>query len=205
MEQKKKTWLVVAIVLVILILVFVFSEKGEKPTEEEQLSGEYEQDLKDMESAPEVKEGSEPVEVAPEASKVDQGIVVDDEGEPVKTDDVGPGSEGSPKQSKILEEEEKEQVSENAINLEVSRENGFTPSSFKVKPGQAVTILLTATDNQKHILRFKDSSLRSVAITVKDGQSKATTFNAPTRQGVYEFICSDPGHDGTGQMFVTND
>jgi uncharacterized cupredoxin-like copper-binding protein len=68
-----------------------------------------------------------------------------------------------------------------------------------------VTILLTVTDSQKHIFRFKDSSLRAVAVTVKQGESRAITFNAPSQTGVYEFICSDPGHDGKGQMIVTNE
>jgi len=210
MEQKQKKWLIIAIIIVILLLIIILGSKKEPAMfEEDYLPEDFDREsLEDMEAAPELKVEKivEPEAVAPEASPVtEEGIVITEEGTPVVTEDVGPGSEGAPKQSKILEEEEKEQVLENAISLEVSRETGFVPSSFKVKPGQVVTILLTVTDTQKHILRFKDKSLRAVAITVKDGQSRATTFNAPTQMGVYEFICSDPGHSATGQMIVTEE
>jgi plastocyanin len=205
MEKKQKKWLIISLVIVLVLLIVVLAKKPETFVEEEWIEGFTEQDLKDLDAAPEVKT-KEPTEVAPEASKVnEEGVVITDDGQKAITEDVGVGSKDAPKQSKILEEEEKEEVAENAFSMAISRETGFVPNLFKVKPGQAVTLVLTVTDQQKHTLRFKDSSLKAVAITVKDGQSRAITFNAPTRTGVYDFICGDPGHNATGQMIVTNE
>ena len=207
MEKKQKTWLIVAVIAVILVIVIILSfNKKKEPTEIEE--GLPEVKVEDLPAAPEVEvKTKEPIIIVEGASPVtSEGVVLTDEGIPTNPEGVGPGSVEAPKQSKILEEEEVAQVAENAISLEVSREGGFVPAQFKVKPGQAVTILLTAKDDQKHILRFKDRQLKGVAITVKDGESRATTFNAPTQVGIYDFICSDPGHPNEiGQMFVTEE
>jgi len=200
MEKKQKKFLIIVGVIIIVLLIIVFGVKKE-PTTDEMPDDLLSMDLRDMEAAPEIRIGKL-VEVAPEASPVNgEGVVVTEQGEPVITEGVAPMSEGAPKQSKILNEEEKEQVAKNAISLEVNHENGFTPKQFKVKPGQVVTILLTATDSRNHVFRFRDDKLRAVAVVVKDGQERAVTFNAPTQMGLYEFYCFH--HDvGRGQMIV---
>jgi len=203
MEKKQKKILITVGVIIIVLLIIIFGFKKESTDEymPDELLG---MNLKDMESAPEidVKKITKPVEIAPDASLVNsKGVVITEQGEPVITKGVAPMSEGAPKQSKSLNEEEKEQVAENAIGLEVNHENGFIPKQFKVKPGQVVTILLTATDNHKHEFRFRDDKLRAVTIVVKDRQERAITFNAPTQMGLYEFYCFH--HDvGIGQMIV---
>ena len=206
--KNKKKWLIIAIIVIVLILLIVLGSKKEPVFEEDYLPEDFDREsLEDMEAAPELKVEKivEPEAIAPEASLVtEEGIVITEEGIPAVTEGVAPMSENAPKQSKILTEEEKEQVSENAIEMEVNNETGFTPSQFKVKPGQAVTILLTATDNRKHEFRFRDDKLRAVTVVVKEGQSRAMTFNAPTQMGSYEFYCFH--HDaGRGQMIVTEE
>ncbi len=202
MEKKQKKILITVGVIIIVLLIIIFGFKKESTIDvPDELLG---MDLKDIESAPEinVKKITKPVEIAPDASLVNRkGVVVTEQGEPVITKGVAPMSEGAPKQSKSLNEEEKEQVAKNAIGLEINHENGFIPKQFKVKPGQVVTILLIATDNRKHEFRFRDDKLRAVTIVVKDGQERAITFNAPTQMGLYEFYCFH--HDvGIGQMIV---
>ncbi len=202
MEKKQKKILITVGIIIIVLLIIIFGFKKESTIDvPDELLG---MDLKDIESAPEinVKKITKPVEIAPDASLVNsKGVVVTEQGEPVITKGVAPMSEGAPKQSKSLNEEEKEQVAENAIGLEINHENGFIPKQFKVKPGQVVTILLTATDNRKHEFRFRDDKLRAVTIVVKDRQERAITFNAPTQMGLYEFYCFH--HDvGIGQMIV---
>ena len=202
MEKKQKKILITVGIIIIVLLIIIFGFKKESTIDvPDELLG---MDLKDIESAPEinVKKITKPVEIAPDASLVNRkGVVVTEQGEPVITKGVAPMSEGAPKQSKSLNEEEKEQVAENAIGLEINHENGFIPKQFKVKPGQVVTILLIATDNRKHEFRFRDDKLRAVTIVVKDGQERAITFNAPTQMGLYEFYCFH--HDvGIGQMIV---
>ncbi|MBU4347939.1 cupredoxin domain-containing protein [Patescibacteria group bacterium] len=206
MEQKQKKWLIIAIIVVILLLIIIFGSKKEPAMFEEDYlpEGFDRESLEDMEAAPEVKI-QEPVEVAPEASKINQeGIVVTEEGEPTKVENMSPSAPEAPKQSKVLEEEEIEQVAKNAISLEVSQENGFNPRSFKVKPGQAVTILMTSVDNRNHNLAFKDKSLRGVGLYIYGGESKAVTFNAPTQMGVYEFVDSFR-IENVGSMIVTEE
>ena len=208
MEEKKKKWLIVAIIIIVLVLIIVLGGKKEAgPAEEDYLPGDFDvESLEDMEAAPEVKvKEKEPVEVAPEASKIDEkGIVVTEEGEPTETKDTSPSAPEAPKQSKVLEEDEKVQVAENAVNLDVSQEDGFQPASFKVKPGQAVTILMTSVDDRNHNLAFKDKDLKGVGLYIYGGQSKAITFNAPTQMGAYEFVDSFR-IENSGQMIVTNE
>ncbi|MCF7906997.1 cupredoxin domain-containing protein [Patescibacteria group bacterium] len=206
MSQRNKLIYLIITIIVILFLVVVLTPRQEEKYIEEEVEGFTLKEISDLEAAPEIEVTEEPIVVAPGASLVDQeGVVLTEEGEAVNSDDVGVGSKDAPQQSEILEEEKKEQVAENSLNMEVSRETGFVPNVFRVKPGQAVTILLTVTDNQKHIFRFKDSRLRAVAVTVKAGESRAITFNAPTQIGSYEFICGDPSHSATGQMVVVNE
>lgn len=207
MSQKNKlTYLVIIIIVILLLIVIFSSRRQEEEYFDEEIEGFTPQEISDLEAAPEIEVMEEPIEVAPGASLVsEEGVVLTKEGEATTTDDVGVGSKDAPQQSKILEEEEREEVAKNALNMEVSRETGFVPNVFRVKPGQAVTILLTVTDNQKHIFRFKDSRLRAVAVTVKAGESRAITFNAPAQIGPYEFICGDPSHSATGQMIVSQE
>jgi len=212
MKKEQKKWLIIAIIIVVLILIIILGSKKESvPGEEEYLPEGFDKEsLKDMESAPEIKVGkSEPIEVAPGASKVDsEGKVVnviDEEFVPVKTEGVHRTSEDAPQQSESLDEETKKKVAENAIEINVSKDAGFIPSSFKVKPGQVVTILLTGGDNRKHEFRFRDASLSSITIVARKDESRALTFNAPTQPGVYEFFCPYPAHNNTGQMIVTEE
>ena len=210
-KKQQNLWIVIAIVVVVLIVVMIALPKEDKLAEEKMAQEEFDLpvqvEVEDLPKVPEVElkeiEKEELMVVAPGASKInEEGEVVTDEGKQVVMKDVGPGSKDAPKQSKILEEPEKEEILENAIELEVSRETGFVPDSFTAKTGQAITILLTAVDSEKYTLRFKDRNLRAVAITVKNGQSRAMTFNAPTQTGTYEFICSGPHQDCEGKMIV---
>ena len=202
--KKQQKFLIIIAVIVVVLLIIVFGVKKEREIPEALPDELLSMDLDALAEVPEIAldEITEPIEIAPGASLVSgEGIVVNEEGEPVKTEGIAPMSEGAPDQSKVLNEEEKEQIAENVISMEVNQQNGFTPKQFKVKPGQVVTVLLTATDNRKHEFRFRDDKLRAVTVVVKSGESRATTFNAPTQMGLYEFFCFH--HDiGRGQMIV---
>ncbi len=205
LDKKQKTWLIVAIVVVVLILIIALSgKKAPQPTEEYGLPSEV--DLENMPAAPEVKV-SEPEAIAPGASEVtSEGVVLNEQGTPAVTENIIPNSPEAPKQSDFLTEEQKEEIVDNSIQIRTSRDGGFNPSSFKVKPGQAVTIVLTGEDQDNHALFFKDPILSAVAIGLIAGQSRAITFNAPSTPGVYEFVCSYAGHEKeTGQMVVTEE
>jgi len=202
--NKKRIWTIVIVIILVgggIILLNLSKEGAPVEFASEQEGFEVPTDLPVVpESKPE--KVSEPEEIVPGGSLVtSEGEVLNEEGEPVTQGGIIPGAPEAPKQSEVIEEEE---IPENVFRMEISSEKGFVPSEFRVKPGQVVTLSLTAVDEQNHILRFLDSSLRAIAISVSAGQTRAITFKAPTNFGSYEFICGLPDHRDKekGVMFV---
>jgi plastocyanin len=72
--------------------------------------------------------------------------------------------------------------------------DGFSPESFTVSSGQAITVALTGVGESSHIMAFEDSVLSSVFINTRPGETRAVTFNAPSEPGEYTFFCDFPGH-----------
>jgi azurin len=109
----------------------------------------------------------------------------------------------------------------------------FNPSRIKVAPGELVKITLKNTDEMSHdfVITQPNQRERVVALALamasnpnetnfipvtplilnsipmlKPGEEKSITFKAPTREGVYPYVCTYPGH-GTimyGAMYVTS-
>lgn len=128
------------------------------------------------------------------------GKVVTNEGVEVKND-VVPGTPQAPQQSNPTSPEA---LPSAAIKLDVSAA-GYSPNQFTVKAGAPVTLSITSSDTQTHIFMFDDSSLSAVAVGVAPKETRAITFNAPTKKGDYTFKCDVPGHAGrgeTGKMIV---
>jgi len=211
--NKKTIWTIVVVVIVVgAALAILYLPKKEEPVVGPEVPEVREEIPEVPEGTPEAPEpelkeiSSEGEEIAPGASKVTpKGEVVTGEGEKVETAEIIPGSEKAPQQSKVLEEEEKIEVAKRALEMEVSSEKGFVPSAFRVKPGQVVTIMLSSAEGENHTLRFKDPSLRAVAISLSGGETKAVSFNAPDIPGEYQYFCPHPGHESeTGIMFVAD-
>ncbi len=128
------------------------------------------------------------------------GIVVNVFGKTAENSAVA-GAPEAPQQSGALEEEE---VPGSAIKL-VAKLDGFTPNSFEVSAGAAVTLSLASGDGFSYVLKFDDPSLQAVAIGVSATDVRAITFNAPSRKGEYTFYSDVPGHRDsglTGKMIV---
>jgi len=148
----------------------------------------------------EAGEGTEAAELIGEAlveggSMVTEGgEVVTDEGEPVDNT-ATPGSPTAPQQSDPISEEA---IPRGAIKLQVSAA-GFEPNEFTVNSGEVVTLSIISVDEQTHIFKFKDSSLKAVAVGVGPGEVRALTFNAPDKRGEYQFFCDVPGHASRGE------
>lgn len=122
------------------------------------------------------------------------GEVVTEEGEPVDNT-AAPGSPTAPQQSDPISEEA---IPRGAIKLQVSA-TGFEPNEFTVNSGEAVTLSIISVDEQTHIFKFDDPSLRAVAVGVGPGEVRALTFNAPDERGEYRFFCDVPGHTARGE------
>ena len=134
--------------------------------------------------------------VAPGTSPVtEEGEVVTEEGIPVRLD-VKSSSPEAPSQSGPLNEED---LPKEAIKLQVSPE-GFTPDTFTVKSGDAITISVTSVV-QTHIFRFDNPDLSAIAIGIGPDETRAITFNAPSK-GEYSFFCDVPGHKARGETGV---
>lgn len=140
-----------------------------------------------------IPEGSH-VEVAG-ASPVKDNVVVTQTGTVVKND-VVPMSPEAPQQTAPIK---KDAVPSSAKKIDVSAA-GFSPASFEVKAGSVVTLSVTATDTNTHVFMFDDASLAAVAIGVGPSETRAITFNAPSKAGEYTFRCDVPGHSGRGEV-----
>lgn len=151
-----------------------------------------------------------PEEVGPAAVQTEQGIVgapglspvseetgevVTKTGAPVRQD-VTPGSPEAPQQSSPLAPAN---IPRNAVKLSISAA-GFSPGEFKAKAGEAVTLSLTSTDGFTHVFAFNDPELEAVAIGVGPGETRAISFNAPTKTGDYPFQDNVPGHAARGEV-----
>lgn len=148
------------------------------------------------ESVPE-SETNEPVgeETAPGTSLVnEEGQVVNEEGETTRNDAEINDSD-APQQSDPIENEE--DIPEDSVQIDVSS-TGYSPSEFSVDSGSAVTLTITATDDQTHIFKFKDESMQGVAVGVGPGETRSISFNAPS-SGEYDYFCDVPGHEGRGE------
>jgi len=201
-KNKKNLYIVIGIIVILAIIIIATPGKEGEEFTEEPIHGDQiptKQELKDMEAAPEIeiKEIVEPEVVAPGASLVTgEGEVLAKTGEVVQNDAV-PGTKEAPKPSQTLTEE---QIPEEALVINISKEAGFEPKQFRVKPGQVVTIALTSIDNSVHGFRFTDDVLTAVAVSVNPGETRAITFKAPEMIGEYPFHCTAPGHKRKGEI-----
>jgi len=202
-KNKKTLYIVIGVIVILIIIIMVTPPKDKEEEYPDEIipGGELliDQGLKDMESAPEmdVRKITEPEVVVPGASLITgEGEILSPSGEVAKNDAV-PGTEGAPKPSNTLAENE---IPEEALVIEISKELGFEPKQFKAKPGQVVTIALTSVDNSVHGFRFTDKSLTAVAVSVNPGETRAISFKAPEMLGEYPFHCTAPGHKRKGEI-----
>lgn len=226
LDKKQKQWVIIAIIVVVVIILILVIPKKEPAAPEEVVPAPEQAVLgeeaflpeafekvevpKGTPKAPEpteiikqAKKTKEPVAVVEGTSKItEEGTVITESGEATAPQEVIPGAPESPKQSEALSEEEKQSIEGYVVQLEVSRETGFTPNRFSAKPGQAVTLSLTSVDGQNHVFRFKDRILYGVAISVYGGETKVISFNAPDTPGIYEFIDTSE-RTNIGTMYVT--
>ena len=181
-----KTKLIVLIVAaVVLVILVFFGLRSSTPTGP---GGE----VLPSEESPEVTNVISE-EIVPGASPVtEEGEVVTPEGKPVELD-APPGSPDAPQQTGPLSE-----APEKSVKLDVSAE-GFSPQEITVSSGDAVTLSVTSADTQTHVFKFRDESLRGVALGLSPGETRAIVFNAPEK-GEYEFYCDVPGHDTRGEV-----
>ncbi len=104
----------------------------------------------------------------------------------------------APKQTGFLN---KATLPKTLVKLSIAN-NVFTPNTLTTKAGAPTSFALTSADNLVHVLNFNSPSLAAIVILVGPGQTKAITFNAPTKPGSYIFHDDTPGSTATGTLIV---
>lgn len=200
MENKKISAIIAAVILIVVGLgvYWLLSRAPEAPPTEEgapQPGVEQPSAEQPPEAPLEAPEAPTGTPAAPQASPIsEEGAVVTPSGEPVKLN-VEPGSPEAPQQSAPLE---KKDIPSAAVKITMSP-SGISPNVFTAKPGQAVTLSVTADESQTHVFKFDDPSLSAVAVGVGPGETRVISFNAP-KAGEYVFYCDVPGHRGRGEV-----
>jgi plastocyanin/preprotein translocase subunit SecG len=201
--------LVIIAILIIILAVLALTQKEETnvpnnesnvPAEE---TGEVGEPILDEEAME--QEMAEQEEIAEELKKAKPQVeggnlvtednrVITPEGKEARNE-VEPGSPDAPQQTAPIEEEA---LPEETVRVNVSA-TGFSPAEIRVSANSAVTMSVTATDDNTHIFKFKDDSLKAVAVGIAPMETRAITFQAP-EPGEYEFYCDVPGHEGRGEV-----
>ena len=196
-DNKKIIAIAAAAIALGLGAYWLLSRAPEAPPAEEgvtQPAGEQPSAGEPSEAPSAASEAPTGTPAAPQASPIsEEGKVVTPAGEPVKLN-VEPGSPEAPQQSAPLE---KKDIPATAVKITMSP-SGISPDVFTAKPGQAITLSVTADESQTHVFKFDDPSLSAVAVGVGPGETRAISFNAP-KAGEYVFYCDVPGHRGRGE------
>lgn len=219
-EKNKKVLSLTALLVLLIVIVVLFfawgKKTGEKVTLENLENNESEETLSSEEGATEVVgpdltiqaeeialktliESS--VVAAPGTSLISpDNKVINSQGEATKTD-VPQGSSLAPIQSGPIAISELS--SNNTYQIAVSKTQ-FSPSEFKVKANEPITLSLTSTDTNHNIV-FDDPFLEAVSLSVASGETRAITFMAPP-PGHYTFYCNVGGdrigHASRGEVGV---
>ncbi len=104
-----------------------------------------------------------------------------------------------PSQSPVSTEE---QIPIGAVKI-IGLENGFSPSEFKVKAGEKVTLALTSRIDYPVILTFYEETMPAISIGCSPRETRWITFDAPKNAGRYIFKNDVLGKsDQIGTMIV---
>jgi len=210
-KNKALTVIIIAIIaiLIIVLAVLALTQQEETSTPNADTNtpaseGEANNQGDTTDGEPAGEEGAiegENEDVANAESQIEGGNLVTEDnrvitqqGEDARND-VDPGSPDAPQQTGPVDEEA---LPENTVRVTVSAE-GFGPEEVRMPAETAVTMSVTSTDTQTHIFKFKDESLKAVAVGIAPGETRAITFRTPG-PGEYEFYCDVPGHEGRGEV-----
>ncbi len=216
-ESKKKIFVILGLVLVVAIIVvaaMMSSKKkdgGNTTPADNNNNGEVTDAGVPTDATPYVPEGAatgtEGEIAIPEVLKeatvavaganpvTKDGTVVTTAGVPVKNDAV-PMSPEAPKQTPPVT---KDQLPASTVKLEISAA-GWKPAEFTVNASSPVTVAISSADDYTHVFMFDDLTLSAVAVGVSPRETRAITFNAPSKPGEYAFHCDVPGHAARGEV-----
>lgn len=203
MESNKKTLLVVIILAALVLIVVLAFSFGKKSGQE--LENNLSKSNTGLSSSVDNMVTQSPVNPALskilEESRVEapgaNPITVDNKvitvtGQQTKTS-VAQNDALAPTQTGALD---KAKLDSSVVQINISL-GSFSPNEFRVKAGAPVTLSLTSNDIV-HSLVFDNPVLQAVAVAVAGGETRAITFQAPTK-GSYSFKCN-VGGDTVGHV-----
>jgi plastocyanin len=89
--------------------------------------------------------------------------------------------------------------------VEIAKDNSFSPTSFLVPAGQAVTLTLqnqgSAVHNW-HVTDVKDAAGKDIATPLTDGKRTSSVTFSITKPGTYHFRCDVHPDDMKGTLVV---
>jgi len=217
LTHKKKLFILIGILIVVIAIIVIFGNQLKTKTKTPEpittlppisTSGpDASVDLSNQELIPvtstvaviPILEGAKVVVPGANPITVDNKVVTP-EGN-ITANEERPAEGNAPRQTGFLV---KEDLPPTLTKLEVGS-GDFTPLEFITKAGAPTSFSLSSIDKITHVFVFDDPILSAVAIMVGPGQTKAITFNAPEKRGVYTFRCDTSGHfekGETGKMIV---
>lgn len=130
------------------------------------------------------------------------GEVIQEDGK-LADNKASAGSPEAPRQSQTLESAD--ELPESTIKINGAY-NNFTPNTFTVNRGQAVSLAVSNVNSVENdvtfsvVFRFDDPSLEGVVLGVAKGTTKTITFNAPKVAGEYVFYNGQFNHRDLGAV-----
>ena len=176
-NNNKNIALIVGGIVVATAVVYLVVVGGGLPSSAPKIEGEK------TEQGTVVVPGTSPI--------TEEGVVVNQEGVELKSD-AEYGSAEAPQQSALVD---KETLPSFVTKIE-QIEGGFSPASFSVDAGRAVS--LSVTGGSGCSFRFMDAALSAIGVGVGPGETRLVNFNAPDKKGEYKFFCDIPGYEARG-------
>ncbi|MFZ4648215.1 MAG: cupredoxin domain-containing protein [Patescibacteria group bacterium] len=205
LKKGKNVYFVLGLVLIVIFVAAIWASSMQKPISvsqsEKQQSADTNTPTPDGTKKPVVDPNMPEIlktatTVVPGANPISKtGVVLTPEGKPVKND-AAPMAPEAPRQTLPVDAKN---LSKDVIQIGAST-SGFSPKTFTVAAGKSLTISLSSVDGYSHVMVFDDVSLQSVAMGVAPSETRAISFNAPTKAGTYAFSCTVPGHKSRGEV-----
>jgi heme/copper-type cytochrome/quinol oxidase subunit 2 len=200
-NNKQKLWILLGVIVVIFLIILVAAQ-GKKTPQKTGINNQAKNEqaknnpVPPTPGAPVVNSAlKDAVAVVPGANLVSKdNKVLTIEGD-LAQNSATPMSPQAPHQTGPID---KGSLSDKVVKLTITTK-GWSPNSFTVKAGEPVSLSVTSGD-VTHIFKFDDPSLSAVALGLGDKETRAITFNAPTKAGEYTFHCDVPGHTGRGEV-----
>lgn len=193
--SNKKLLVLLGIIIVIVIIIVVAAKQSGQKTNTPNNQANTSDNTTNVATPEEVVNVPGGRVEIPGASIINKDNVVVTQTGVVTKNDVMPVSPEAPRAVTVA----KGELPKQAVNIEIGN-NTVKPKSFSVSANAPVSLAFTSIDDKVHVVSFDDGVLAALSWGIGKGQTRAITFNAPSKPGTYEFYCGVPGHRAAGEV-----